>query len=60
MKLYDPKDPANRFWHPRPSRREFISTMGMAVSGVLFSWYGLSSNLLKLPGNLGLNGSVRY
>ena len=52
MKIIDPKDPAFRFWHPRPSRRQFISTMGMAAAGVLFSRYGLSNNLLKLPGTL--------
>jgi uncharacterized protein (DUF362 family) len=57
MKIIDPKDPAFRFWQPRPSRRQFIGTMGMAVAGVLFSRYGLSNNLLKLPGYLRLPGS---
>lgn len=33
MKLINPKDTAFRFWHPRPSRREFISTMGVAMAG---------------------------
>jgi uncharacterized protein (DUF362 family) len=53
MKIIDPKDPAIRFWHPeKHSRRQFIGTMGMAMAGVLFSRYGLSDNLLKLPGKL--------
>lgn len=52
MKIIDPKDPAFRFWHPRHSRREFISTMGMALAGVLISRYGLSNNLIGLPGFL--------
>jgi uncharacterized protein (DUF362 family) len=52
MKIIDPKDPAFRFWNPRPSRRQFISTMGMAVAGVLISRYGLSNNLIGLPGIL--------
>jgi len=52
MNLIDPRDPAFRFWHPRPSRREFISTMGLAIAGVLISRYGLSNNLIRLPGIL--------
>jgi uncharacterized protein (DUF362 family) len=52
MNIIDPKDPAFRFWHPRPSRREFLGTMGMALAGVLISRYGLSNNLIGLPGRL--------
>jgi uncharacterized protein (DUF362 family) len=58
-KIIDPKDPAFRFWQPRPSRREFISTMGMALAGVLISRYGLSNNLIGLPGILKTSGSAK-
>ena len=57
MKLINPKDPVFRFWQSRPSRRQFIGTMGMAVAGVFFSQYGLSNNLIKLPGTLKLRGT---
>jgi uncharacterized protein (DUF362 family) len=52
MKIFDPNDPAFRFWHPRPNRREFLGTMGMALAGVLISRYGLSNNLIGMPGIL--------
>jgi uncharacterized protein (DUF362 family) len=52
MKIINPKDFAFRFWHPRPSRREFINTMGVALAGVLISRYGLSNNLIGLHGIL--------
>jgi uncharacterized protein (DUF362 family) len=52
MKLINPHDPAFRFWYPRPSRREFIGTMGIALAGVLISRYTMANNLISLPGIL--------
>lgn len=53
MKLTDPKDPAFRLWQHNHSRRQFISTLGLAAAGMFFSRYSLSNNLLKLPGSPG-------
>jgi uncharacterized protein (DUF362 family) len=50
MEFTNPKDPAYRFWHKKPSRRQFISTMSIVASMLFFTRYGFAGNLLKLPG----------
>jgi uncharacterized protein (DUF362 family) len=57
MKIFNPNDPSFKFLHSGLSRRKFMTRMGMLSAGMMISRYGLSENLLKMPGNLILPGS---